>query len=77
MKHYMSHVSIDRQGKVTKLKDIISDSSQFEVKSDEHKQPMLTPFLARVNLMLTPFFGTCQFESHWEAWQFGKILLFS
>jgi len=49
MKHYMSHFSIDRQGKVTKLKDIISDSSQFEVKSDEHKKPMLTPF-----------FGTCQ-----------------
>ena len=61
MKHYMSHFSIDRQGKVTKLKDIISDSSQFEVKSDERKQPMLTLFLARVNLMLTPFFGTCQF----------------
>ena len=75
MKHYMSHISIDQQGKVTKLKDIISNSSQFEVKSDERKQPMLTPFLACVNLMLTLFFGTCQFESHWEAWQFGKIFI--
>jgi len=34
MKHYVSHFSVDRQGKVTKFKDVTFDSSQFEVKAD-------------------------------------------
>ena len=39
MKQYISHFSIDRQGKVTK--DDAFNSSQFEVKFDENKQPAL------------------------------------
>ena len=29
MKHYMLHLSVDGQGKVTKLKDVTFNSSQF------------------------------------------------
>ena len=39
MKQYISHFSVDRQGKVTK--DDTFDSSQFEVKFDENKQSTL------------------------------------
>ena len=44
MKQYISHFSIDRQGKVTK--DVAFDASQFEVKFDEDKQPVLNSELA-------------------------------
>jgi len=46
MKHYMSHFSIDRQGKVTKLKEVTFDSSQFDVKTDE--QPVLDTEIANM-----------------------------
>ena len=39
MKQYISHFSIDRQGKVTT--DVAFDASNFEVKFDEDKQPAL------------------------------------
>ena len=39
MKQYISHFSIDRQGKVTT--DAGFDASQFEVKFDESEQPVL------------------------------------
>ena len=39
MNQYISHFSIDRQGKVTT--DDAFDASQFEVKFDEDKQPAL------------------------------------
>ena len=40
MKQYISHFSIDRQGKVTP--DAAFDASQFEVQFDENEQPALT-----------------------------------
>src|SRR6185437_450153 len=39
MKQYIYHFSIDRQEKVTK--DDTFDSSQFDIKIDENKQPTL------------------------------------
>ena len=45
-KQYISHFSIDRQGNVTK--DDTFDSSQFEVKSDEIKQPDLDSQVANM-----------------------------
>ena len=44
MKQYISHFSIDRQGKVTK--DVAFDASQFEIKLDEDKQPALNSEIA-------------------------------
>ena len=44
MKQYISHFSIDLQGKVTK--DVAFDSSQFEVKFDEGKQPIFNSEIA-------------------------------
>ena len=44
MKQYMSHFSIDRQGKVTT--DDAFDASQFEVQFDENEQPALTSEIA-------------------------------
>jgi len=44
MKQYISHFSIDRQGKVTK--DVAFDASQFEVKLDEDKQHVLNSEIA-------------------------------
>ena len=40
VKQYISHFSIDRQGKVTP--DAAFDASQFEVQFDENEQPALT-----------------------------------
>ena len=40
MKQYISHFSIDRQGKVTT--DAAFDASQFEVQFDENEQPAFT-----------------------------------
>ena len=45
-KQYISHFTIDRQGKVTK--DDTFDSSQFEVKSDENKQSALDSEVANM-----------------------------
>ena len=44
MKQYMSHFSIDRQGKVTT--DDAFDASQFEVQFDENEQPAFTSKIA-------------------------------
>ena len=44
MKQYISHFSIDRQGKVTL--DAAFDASQFEVQFDENEQPALTSEIA-------------------------------
>ena len=44
MKQYISHFSIDRQGKVTL--DAAIDASQFEVQFDENEQPALTSKIA-------------------------------
>ena len=44
MKQYISHFSIDRQGKVTP--DAAFDASQFEVQFDENEQPALTSEIA-------------------------------
>jgi hypothetical protein len=44
MKQYISHFSIDRQGKVTS--DAAFDASQFEVQFDENEQPALTSEIA-------------------------------
>jgi len=44
MNQYISHFSIDRQGKVTT--DDAFDASQFEVKFDENKQPILNSEIA-------------------------------
>ena len=44
MKQYISHFSIDRQGKVTP--DAAFDASQFEVQFDESEQPILTSEIA-------------------------------
>ena len=44
MKQYISHFSIDRQGKVTT--DAGFDASQFEVNFDENKQPVLNSEIA-------------------------------
>ena len=44
MKQYISHFSIDRQGKVTP--DAVFDASQFEVQFDENEQPALTSEIA-------------------------------
>jgi ketopantoate reductase len=41
MKHYITYFSVDRQGKVIKINDVIFDSSQFEVKTHKNKQPAL------------------------------------
>ena len=41
MKQYMLHFSIDGQRKVTKLKDVTFDSSQFEIKFDKDKHHVL------------------------------------
>ena len=46
MKQYISHFSIDRQGKVTT--DAGFDASQFEVKFDENEQPVLNSEIANV-----------------------------
>ena len=48
MKHYMLHLSVDGQGKVTKLKDVTFNSSQFEVKTDESKLPALDTEIANM-----------------------------
>ena len=37
IKYYMPHFSVDRQGKVAKIKYVTLDSSQFEVKTDVSK----------------------------------------
>ena len=34
IKYYMPHFSVDRQGKVAKIKYVTLDSSRFEVKTD-------------------------------------------
>ena len=44
MKQYISHFSIDHQGKVTP--DAVFDASQFEVQFDENEQPALTSEIA-------------------------------
>ena len=44
MKQYISHFSIDRQGKVTP--DAAFDALQFEVQFDENEQPALTSEIA-------------------------------
>ena len=44
MKQYISHFSIDRQGKVTP--DAAFDASQFEVQFDENEQLALTSEIA-------------------------------
>ena len=44
MKQYISHFSIDRQGKVTPNASF--DASQFEVQFDENEQPALTSEIA-------------------------------
>ena len=44
MKQYISHFSIDRQGKITT--DDVFDASQFEVKFDENEQPILNSEIA-------------------------------
>ena len=44
MKQYISHVSIDRQGKVTP--DAAFDASQFKVQFDENEQHVLTSEIA-------------------------------
>ena len=44
MKQYISHFSIDRQGKVTT--DAGFDASQFEVKFDKSEQPVLNSEIA-------------------------------
>ena len=44
MRQYISHFSIDHQGKVTK--DVAFDASQFEVKFNEDKQPVLNSEMA-------------------------------
>ena len=44
MKQYISHFSIDRQGKVTP--DAAFDASQFEVQFNENEQPALTSEIA-------------------------------
>src|SRR6185295_5123976 len=44
MNQYISHFSIDRQGKVTT--DDAFDASQFEVKFDENEQPILNSEIA-------------------------------
>ena len=44
MKQYISHFSIDRQGKVTT--DDAFDASQFEVQFDENEQSALTSEIA-------------------------------
>ena len=44
MNQYISHFSIDRQGKVTT--DAAFDASQFEVNFDENKQPVLNSEIA-------------------------------
>ena len=48
MKHYMLHLYVDGQGKVTKLKDVTFNSSQFEVKTDESKLPALDTEIANM-----------------------------
>ena len=48
MKHYMLHLSVDGQGKVTKLKDVTFNSSQFEVKTNESKLPALDTEIANM-----------------------------
>jgi hypothetical protein len=48
MKHYMSHFSVDRQGKVTKIKDVTTNSPQNEVKTDVSKQPALVIEIANI-----------------------------
>jgi hypothetical protein len=48
VKHYVSHFSVDRQGKVTKIKDVNFDSSQTEVKTDENKQPVIDTKIANM-----------------------------
>jgi len=37
IKYYMPHFSVDRQGKVAKIKYVTLDSSRFEVKTDVSK----------------------------------------
>ena len=44
MNQYISHFSIDRQGKVTT--DAAFDASQFEVNFDQNKQPVLNSKIA-------------------------------
>ena len=44
MNQYISHFSIDRQGKITT--DDVFDASQFEVKFDENEQPILNSEIA-------------------------------
>jgi len=46
VKQYISHFSIDRQGKVTP--DAAFDDSQFEVQFDENEQPALTSEITNV-----------------------------
>jgi hypothetical protein len=48
LKHYMSHFSVDQQGKVTKIKDVTFDSPQSEVKTDVSKQPALDTEIANM-----------------------------
>ena len=48
MKHYILQFSIDRKGKVTKLKDVTFDSSQFDVNFNESKQHVLDSEIANI-----------------------------
>ena len=47
-KKFFSHFSMDRQGKVTKLKDVAFDPLQCEVKPDVSKQPQLDSEIANM-----------------------------
>ena len=50
MNQYISHFSIDQQGKVTT--DAAFDASQFEVNFDENNQLVLNSEIANAILML-------------------------
>ena len=48
MKHYMSHFSIDRQGKITKINDVTFDFSQTEVQTDVSKKSAIDTEIANM-----------------------------
>jgi len=48
MKHYISHFSIDWQGKITKINDVTFDFSQTEVQTDVSKKSAIDTEIANM-----------------------------
>jgi hypothetical protein len=48
MKHYVSHFSVDRQGTVKKIKEVVLEPPQSKVNTDVSNKPMLETEIANM-----------------------------